>query len=173
MPEDRKSAAAILDRIQEALGLKSDGDISRVLGIGRSTVGGWRAQNRKPYELCVGLCEDRGISLDWLLTGEGEMLRRTGSADAYPAGPDGVSALAVAEPAPPAAVRDPAALPPTGKVGLAKRIEALSGLLEALQPGDSDAILADALSRAALAQRVGELDQAVRDLRETEAKKRA
>lgn len=71
--KQNRSAGAVLDRIQQALGLKSDGEVSRALGIGRSTVGGWRAQDRRPYELCVDLAMKHGLSLDWLLLGRGPM----------------------------------------------------------------------------------------------------
>lgn len=77
-----KSAADILDRIQKALGLSSDGEICRALGIRRSTVGGWRSQDRRPYALCVDLHERLGLSLDWLLTGEGSMQREPPAAEA-------------------------------------------------------------------------------------------
>lgn len=38
-------------------------------------MGNWRSRNSVPYPLCVNVAEDRGISLDWLLTGEGPMRR--------------------------------------------------------------------------------------------------
>lgn len=64
-----------MDRIQEALGLNSDGELSRALAKKRSTVGSWRAQDRVPYEICVSLRDTHGLSLEWLLLGEGEMYR--------------------------------------------------------------------------------------------------
>ena len=79
--QSAKSAADILDRIQKALVLTSDGEISRVLGIARSTVGAWRSNDRRPYALCVDLHERHGLSLDWLLTGEGSMLREPPAAE--------------------------------------------------------------------------------------------
>jgi hypothetical protein len=77
------TAGAILDRIQQALGLASDGEIARVLGIQRSTVGGWRARDTRPYSLCVEIAAKHGLSLDWLLTGEGKPIRGS-PADARP-----------------------------------------------------------------------------------------
>ena len=74
-PEADETAGAILDRIQQALGLASDGEIARSLGIQRSTVGGWRARDTRPYSLCVELATKHGLSLDWLLSGQGDPLR--------------------------------------------------------------------------------------------------
>lgn len=73
--EGHRSAGAVLDRIGMALGLASDGEISRGLNIKRSTVGAWRAQNRVPYKLCVELHDRDGINLEWLLLGEGKIRR--------------------------------------------------------------------------------------------------
>lgn len=74
----RLAAGSVLDRIRQALGLSSDGELSRELGIGRSTVGAWRAQGRVPYALCVELHLREGLSLDWLLAGSGEMRKVAG-----------------------------------------------------------------------------------------------
>lgn len=68
-----KSANDVLDRIQLALNAQSDNEVCQLLDIGRSTLGGWRSRDSVPYALCVELSEDKGLSLDWLLTGKGNM----------------------------------------------------------------------------------------------------
>ena len=46
-------------------------------GVNRQTLGNWKGRDSVPYPLCVKISEDMGISLDWLLTGEGQMYKST------------------------------------------------------------------------------------------------
>lgn len=141
---DKKSAGAILDRIQQALKLSSDGEVCRVLDIKRSTLGSWRAQDRRPYEICVSLQESHGLSLDWLLTGEGPM-DRSGVAEQ----------------------------PAKWEAGLSEqrtRIDALLSLLSQIDAGSREKILSECFARAETAQQLADLRQAVQEL---EAKARA
>lgn len=70
---DKKSAASVLDRLQLALDAKNDSQLSEVAGVNRQTMGNWRSRNSVPYSLCVNVAEEKGLSLDWLLRGEGSM----------------------------------------------------------------------------------------------------
>ncbi|MDT4868198.1 Bacteriophage CI repressor helix-turn-helix domain protein [compost metagenome] len=70
-----KSAAAVLDRLQKVLGVKNDTQLGEALQVNRSTVGNWRNRDSVPYTICVDAAIEHGVSLDWLLTGEGEMPR--------------------------------------------------------------------------------------------------
>ena len=45
------------------------------MNVNRQTLGSWRTRGRIPYEECVNLAEEKGVSLDWLLIGEGQMYR--------------------------------------------------------------------------------------------------
>ncbi|MBO7962636.1 helix-turn-helix domain-containing protein [Pseudomonas aeruginosa] len=49
--------------------------MSELLQIKRSTLGNWRSRDSVPYTICVSAAEERGVRLDWLLTGEGPMWR--------------------------------------------------------------------------------------------------
>jgi hypothetical protein len=71
----KKSANAVIDRMQDALRLSSDSQLCRELKISRSTLGTWRQRDSVPYALCVNIAEEKNISLDWLLTGVGSMLK--------------------------------------------------------------------------------------------------
>lgn len=73
-----KSAASVLDRMHVVYGVKNDNQLGEALQVNRSTLGNWRARDSVPYTICVDLAESRGISLDWLLTGEGSMHRGEG-----------------------------------------------------------------------------------------------
>lgn len=68
------TAGEVLDRLQQAMGLASDGELARALGVKRSTVGSWRNRNSVPYDICVDLAQERNWSLDWLLIGRGQLL---------------------------------------------------------------------------------------------------
>jgi len=67
------SADAVLDRLQQAAGVKSDSALSRTLCINRATLGNWRNRNSVPYSICVDFSVKNGISLNWLLAGQGSM----------------------------------------------------------------------------------------------------
>lgn len=62
--------------------MANDSQLCEATGTNRQTMGNWRSRNSVPYTLCVSVAEERGVSLDWLLTGEGAMLR--GEAGAVP-----------------------------------------------------------------------------------------
>ncbi len=74
----KKSANEVIDRLQIALCLNSDSQLCRMLNVSRSTLGTWRQRNSVPYSFCINIAEEKNISLDWLLTGEGEMLKNSG-----------------------------------------------------------------------------------------------
>ncbi len=67
------SAAAVLDRLLPALGLKNDSELARVLGTGASTVSSWRKRDSVPFAICAEFATKHDWSLDWLMFGEGDM----------------------------------------------------------------------------------------------------
>lgn len=69
---DPQSADAVIDRMRQALGPKSDADLARALGVPPSTVATWRHRNSVPYEHCVAIAANRGVNLNWLLLGQNE-----------------------------------------------------------------------------------------------------
>jgi transcriptional regulator with XRE-family HTH domain len=123
--------------------------LADTVGVSRGYLGDVEAGRSEPSgALLTALTSATDVSADWLLTGEGEMLRR-------PAG----------------AVRDePAAryqVEAESDASWERRIAMLSALLADLSPEHREAILADALSRAATAQQLAELGQALADIRES------
>ncbi|WP_321851122.1 helix-turn-helix domain-containing protein [Pseudomonas paraveronii] len=71
----KKSLDAVLDRLMTVFAVDSDSELARKLDVNRQTLGSWRSRQSIPYALCVNVSEAEGVSLDWLLTGEGAMLR--------------------------------------------------------------------------------------------------
>ncbi|WMR35702.1 helix-turn-helix transcriptional regulator [Metapseudomonas otitidis] len=67
-----------MDRLHEVFGVKNDNQLGDVLQVNRSTLGNWRSRDSVPYTICVDVALERGVSLDWLLTGEGSMYRENG-----------------------------------------------------------------------------------------------
>ncbi|WP_313057929.1 helix-turn-helix domain-containing protein [Pseudomonas rhodesiae] len=71
----KKSLDAVLERLMTVFAVDSDSELARKLDVNRQTLGSWRTRQSIPYALCVNVSEAEGVSLDWLLTGEGAMLR--------------------------------------------------------------------------------------------------
>ena len=63
----------ILNKIKSYLNLKSDTELANFLGIKPQVLSNWRARNTFDTELIYTKCVD--IDANWLLTGEGEMLK--------------------------------------------------------------------------------------------------
>jgi hypothetical protein len=142
-----KSAGAVLDRIILAIGAENDSDAAKMLGVAKSTWGNWRGRNSVPYPLCVQLSEERGLSLDWLLAGEGPMSKRP----AYPA----------AESAPPLAVAEEPPMNP--------RLRALIALYEELDEPSK----AEIFGIAAEKKRIREIEREIAELKRHNLKRGA
>lgn len=76
----KKSLDAVLERLMTVFAVDSDSELARKLDVNRQTLGSWRSRQSIPYALCVNVSEIEGVSLDWLLTGEGTMVRGAASA---------------------------------------------------------------------------------------------
>ncbi|WP_353742250.1 helix-turn-helix domain-containing protein [Pseudomonas fluorescens] len=72
-----KKSQAVLARLKQVTGTKTDASLSSALQISPQTLSSWKGRDSTPYSLCVEIAQARGISLDWLLLGEGPVLRQT------------------------------------------------------------------------------------------------
>ena len=63
----------ILNRLKIALKCKTNADLAKQLGIAPNTLTNWYKRNTLDYDLIFSKCVH--LSVDWLLTGEGNMLR--------------------------------------------------------------------------------------------------
>lgn len=78
----KRSLDAVLERLMTVFAVDSDSELARKLDVNRQTLGSWRSRQSIPYALCVSVSEAEGVSLDWLLAGEGAMLRGVSAPDA-------------------------------------------------------------------------------------------
>ncbi|MCD1125026.1 helix-turn-helix domain containing protein [Jinshanibacter sp. LJY008] len=69
---NKKSVDAVLLRLMSLFNVDSDSELARALNVNRQTLASWRKRDSVPYSICINIAEEKGVSLDWLLTGKGE-----------------------------------------------------------------------------------------------------
>jgi hypothetical protein len=69
-------SSKIIDRVIKHKGFKTDLKLAEYWCITPTTVTNWRKRNSIPFEKIITFCKDEGISLDYIFTGEGEMIRK-------------------------------------------------------------------------------------------------
>ena len=69
---NKKAVDAVLLRLMSLFNVDNDSELARVLNVNRQTLASWRNRDSVPYSICINIAEERGVSLDWLLTGKGE-----------------------------------------------------------------------------------------------------
>lgn len=72
-----KKSQAVLARMKQITGTKTDAALSSALKISPQTLSSWKGRDSTPYSICIDLAQATGVSLDWLLLGEGPMLRHS------------------------------------------------------------------------------------------------
>jgi len=65
----------IIKRLKEAMGVKSDGQLAKHLGISRQNIGAARKREDVPTGWIYKVAELAGCSMDWLSFGQGPKLR--------------------------------------------------------------------------------------------------
>jgi len=65
----------VFSRMKKIFGVERDADLARALAISPQTLSSWRQRAAVPYALCAECAKTKGASLDWLLYGEGHMMR--------------------------------------------------------------------------------------------------
>ena len=66
---------AVLARLKVLTNTTTDAALSKALGVSPQTLSSWKIRDTIPYAICVSIARERGISLDWLLSGEGSKFR--------------------------------------------------------------------------------------------------
>jgi len=72
-PYDYIGGKDLTSRFVKALGLSQFKELTDKLGIGHGTVSTWHTRNQTPFEVAVRIHLSTGVSMRWLLLGEGEM----------------------------------------------------------------------------------------------------
>lgn len=71
------SVEDIIERMQTVSGVKSDVELAKYLGITSSnTISSWKKRQSKPYAYCEYISQKEGVTIDWLLTGEGVKFKK-------------------------------------------------------------------------------------------------
>lgn len=68
-----KKSIEILERLKKIIQVKTDVGLSEALGVSPQTLSSWKGRDSIPYSICIDLARERGVSLDWLLAGRGDM----------------------------------------------------------------------------------------------------
>jgi len=63
------SMDGIMNRIKDIENISLDSDICNLLGISRSSLSGYRNREAVPYKEIVNYALEKGISIDWIITG--------------------------------------------------------------------------------------------------------
>ncbi|MDH1341530.1 helix-turn-helix domain-containing protein [Ectopseudomonas oleovorans] len=69
------SVVSVLERLALVLETKTGNQLAERLGVSPQTISSWKSRESVPYAQCVDVAGEKGVSLDWLLTGEGPMHR--------------------------------------------------------------------------------------------------
>jgi hypothetical protein len=86
---DSTDANAVIDRLREVVGVRTDTALCDVLGFGSSVVSTWRRRGHIPYAECVAAATRAQIPLDWLLLGRGTHGAGAGDAQSQDVTEDG------------------------------------------------------------------------------------
>lgn len=78
------SPKAVLDRLKQGTGSKTDKDLAEKLGVAQQSIYNVNAKNRVPEGWVRKLAVQYNLSTDWLYFGEGNMYRETEAAQGSP-----------------------------------------------------------------------------------------
>lgn len=65
-------AADVIERMKDAVLVDTDVELATRLGVAKTTISSWRQRNVIPYEECARISLWGMVSIDWIITGEGE-----------------------------------------------------------------------------------------------------
>ena len=68
----RSTYADIIERMKSLAGLKNDSAVAKILGVTPQALSNYKKRKKIPTHLVIKFASIYGLSVDWLLTGEGE-----------------------------------------------------------------------------------------------------
>jgi len=71
--ERSMDADDIIQRMRQVYAVKHDTELALALGLSKAAPSNWRQRNSPPYDICVEIAGKKGVSLDWLVFGVGDM----------------------------------------------------------------------------------------------------
>ena len=71
--EIKVDKSIIINELKKYLNIKTDSEFAKFLGLKQNTISSWKSRNSLDYDLIISKCDQ--INANWLLTGEGEMLK--------------------------------------------------------------------------------------------------
>ncbi|PSU34982.1 phage repressor protein CI [Photobacterium lutimaris] len=80
-PFDYQGGADFINRLKEVYSVSHRMDLSNIIGVSNGTMSTWRTRNQTPFEIAVRVHLASGVSLKWLLLGEGDMYDSSKSAE--------------------------------------------------------------------------------------------
>lgn len=81
--KDATAADIILGRLKEAFNAKSDTALAKILGLKQSAMSSAKSRGQIPPAWLITAASISGISIDWLVTGEGNMFRSEANFTSY------------------------------------------------------------------------------------------
>jgi phage repressor protein C with HTH and peptisase S24 domain len=67
-----QNANAVLIRLKEALSISTDKALADRLKVKANTLSSWKDRDTLDYPMLIAVCEEEGINMRWLFTGEGQ-----------------------------------------------------------------------------------------------------
>ncbi|EGR7452876.1 bacteriophage CI repressor [Salmonella enterica] len=138
-----KESEVVIARLKQVFSVMSDSALCEKLSVSPQTLSSWKSRNKIPYANCVQVSTKNNVSLDWLLTGRGQMYITSDQIESK-----GCTQCAQK-------TQDEMTL----------REKKLLELFRALPPGEQKNILLDAEK----GQRLNELEREVKELQELKA----
>ncbi|WP_417842154.1 LexA family transcriptional regulator [Terasakiella sp.] len=74
------NAIEVIERLKDAHEVETDKQLSEILGVSKTGVFNWRSRDVIPYKEVCSTALEKGITLQWLLTGKGERMESGNSA---------------------------------------------------------------------------------------------
>lgn len=71
-----REIAEIIELLRQKKVLKSETAVAKLLGVTQQALSNHKSKGSIPFERLVALCENEGLSLDWLLLGDGTARRQ-------------------------------------------------------------------------------------------------